>query len=110
MPHSLFLTYLMHMLRLSINNKKEQEAYFKRIELKNEKYLQNLILYVHLNPMKHFNIDFESYKYSSYPSILSDKPTTLKRNDVLQLFDGKENFKYVHQQKELEIEEKFKLE
>ncbi len=86
------------------------EKHFKRIELKNEKYLQNLILYVHLNPMKHFNIDFESYKYSSYPSILSDKPTTLKRNDVLQIFDGKENFKYVHQQKNLEIEEKFKLE
>lgn len=41
------------------------EKHFKRKELTNDTYLRNLVLYVHLNPQKHFNLDFSEYKYSS---------------------------------------------
>ncbi len=38
----------------------------------------------------------EDYKHSSYYSILSDKPTLLKREEVLEWFGGKEMFVKYH--------------
>ncbi|MBA2563017.1 MAG: hypothetical protein H0V14_08920 [Chitinophagaceae bacterium] len=38
----------------------------------------------------------EDYKHSSYYSILSDKPTLLKREKVLEWFGGKEMFIKYH--------------
>ena len=73
---------------------------FKRKRISEEKYLRQLVLYIHLNPENHgITADFENYRYSSFPSILSDKPTNLKRREVIELFDNIENFKFVHLQK-----------
>jgi putative transposase len=72
---------------------------FKRERIESEEYLRNVIVYVHLNPVKHkFQENYIDYKYSSYNSILSDKPTLLLRNDVLELFGGKENYIYHHRE------------
>jgi len=72
---------------------------FKRERIESEEYLRNVIVYVHLNPIKHkFQENYIDYKYSSYNSILSDKPTLLLRNDVLELFGGKENYIYHHKE------------
>lgn len=70
---------------------------FKRQRIENEQYLRNAILYCHLNPIKHkFENDFKRYKYSSYQSLISNKITLLKRNEVFELFGGIENFIYLH--------------
>lgn len=76
---------------------------FKRQRINDEKQLINTITYIHLNPVKHnFTEDFKNYKYSSFGAIVSNKPTQLKRKEVLQLFDDKENFIVCHQFKVLE--------
>ncbi len=91
-------------------NKKHQrtgslfQEHLKRIKIDNEEYLQNLIVYVHTNPAHHSISNFENYMHSSYESFKSNKPTLLKRKEVLNLFDGVENFKCVHQIKKEYIE------
>ena len=73
---------------------------FKRKRITEEKYLRQLILYIHLNPENHGVIeDFEQYRFISYSSLLSTKPTKLKREEVIEMFDGIENFKFVHRQR-----------
>ena len=86
------------------------EKHFKRIRLENELYLKNLILYVHLNPKHHLDIDFKFFLYSSYQSIISDKETKLERNEILDLFGGKENFIFCHNTKNELLNEKYTLE
>lgn len=73
------------------------EKNFKRKHITNEKYLQNLIFYIHNNPVKHgfVNKIFE-YPWSSYLSVLVDKPTKLKREKVIELYEDIDNFKYYH--------------
>ncbi len=84
---------------------------FSRIKLDNETYLKQLILYVHLNPRHHKFIDnFRNYKHSSYHSILSDKPTSLLREFVLNIFNDKQNFIDAHKIKEIVILESITLE
>jgi len=73
---------------------------FKRIRISEEKYLKQLILSIHLNPENHRIIDnFENYKFSSYNSIISPKPTALKRTEVIDFFNDIENFKLIHRQR-----------
>ena len=70
---------------------------FERRLIEDEDYLKNCIYYVHNNPVKHGYVEnLRDYPWSSYKSILSDKPTELKRDFILQLFGGKENFKQWH--------------
>jgi hypothetical protein len=86
------------------------EKHFKRIKLEDENYLKQLILYVHLNPKKHFDFDFKNYKFSSYQAFLSDKETKIAREVVLELFDGIDNFVFCHNQKNDFLTEKFTFE
>jgi len=73
------------------------ERPFRRISIDNEKYLINLIRYIHKNPVHHgFFQHPAEYIWSSYLSIISEKPTKLKRKEVLELFDNVENFKFSH--------------
>jgi REP element-mobilizing transposase RayT len=84
---------------------------FSRIQLDNETYLKNLIIYIHLNPTHHqFVDDFRIYKHSSYNSILSDKATSLLRDYVLNIFEDKQNFIDSHKIKEVTILESLTLE
>jgi len=80
------------------------QEHLKRIKISNEAYLLNLIVYVNTNPNHHNTSKFENYKYSSYKSILSTKPTLIKRTEVISLFETKENFEFVHTLKKLNIE------
>ena len=78
---------------------------FKKKEINTEKYLQQVILYVHLNPFFHaVSDDFESYLHSSYNSIISLKTTELKRKEVIDLFGDKQNFIFMHQKRKLDEE------
>ena len=71
----------------------------KRIRISNEDYLRHLILYVNTNTNHHGIANFLNYKFTSYQDIISDKPTFLKKNEVVKWFDNIDNFKYVHRQK-----------
>lgn len=81
------------------------EKHFKRIRIDNEDYLRQVIVYIHLNPKHHFDLDFSKFTYSSYQSLSSDKETKLDRDEVLGLFGGRENFVYVHHQRNDIIEQ-----
>ena len=79
---------------------------FKRKRITEEDYLRQLILYIHLNPENHGVVDdFEIYPFSSYSSILSNKPTNLKRIEVIELFHDKENFIFMHRNRYQNISE-----
>ncbi|WP_026727386.1 transposase [Flavobacterium denitrificans] len=86
------------------------EKHFKRIRLKDENYLRHLIVYVHLNPKHHFNLDFTNFRFSSYQSFLSNKVTKIERNEVLHLFGDYENFTFCHNQKNEFLNETYTFE
>lgn len=95
----LFISYVM-----AINIQENRsgglfESKFKRIEIEDEEYyLRYAIFYTHFNPQKHgFDLNFRNYKYSSYHSILSSKPTKIDRDLVLEIFGGREEFVLYHQ-------------
>lgn len=73
------------------------EKNFERKPVLSEEYLVKLIHYIHHNPVRHgFTEHVWDYPWSSYGSIVSKKPTKLKREFVLNLFDDVENFVAVH--------------
>jgi putative transposase len=74
------------------------ETPFRRIEIKTDTYFSELIYYIHSNPQKHgFLNDFRDYRHSSYGSFLNEKPTKLKRAEVLKWFGNKDEFIKYHQ-------------
>jgi REP element-mobilizing transposase RayT len=76
------------------------ERPFKRKPIEKEDYFQNLMAYIHNNPVHHAICEHPlQYPWSSYITCLSNKPTKLKREEVIALFGGVENFKYVHELK-----------
>jgi hypothetical protein len=73
------------------------ERPFRRLKVDSESYFSELIFYIHANPVHHrICMKPEDYKHSSYYSILSDKHTLLKREEVLEWFGGKEMFVKYH--------------
>ena len=74
------------------------ENRFRRKAVTTDLYFQRLIHYIHWNPQKHGLVtDFREYPYSSYQLFLSDKPTFVKRLEVLDWFGGSEGFIRQHQ-------------
>ena len=71
---------------------------FKRKSITSDKYLMEVIFYIHSNPQKHKLIkDYREYHYSSYKSFLSEKKSKLARTEALDLFGGIENFINFHE-------------
>lgn len=76
-----------------------QERY-RRKKIDSEIYLKYLIHYIHTNPVHHDIIDsFDKYPYSSYKVPLKNKPSILKKEKLLELFEDKENYTYTHKRK-----------
>jgi putative transposase len=81
------------------------QEHLQRNRIENEEYLKQLIVYVHLNPVKHkFSKSFETYLHSSYRSFISNKETSIDRDFILGLFGGLENFKFYHDERRLVYE------
>jgi putative transposase len=73
---------------------------FKRIHVDNRNYLANLVFYIHTNPQYHCIIDdFRQYPWSSYERILKNKPTLLRKNEILEWFSNPGNYLNYHEQK-----------
>ncbi len=80
------------------------QEHLKRIKITEERYLVNLIIYINTNSSHHQIEDYKTYPFSSYQALVSMKPTLLKRDDVIEFFDDKENFKAVLESKILDDE------
>jgi REP element-mobilizing transposase RayT len=73
------------------------ETHPKRIVVETADYFTALIYYIHHNPVKHgFTESPADWPYSSYHAFLSDKPTQLRRESVLDWFGGKDFFEKIH--------------
>ena len=73
------------------------EKPFRRILVDNDRYFAGLVAYIHQNPQKHgFVDDFRSWPYTSYRTALSDKPTRIQRDAILDWFDGRAGFEAFH--------------
>ncbi|MFD2725362.1 transposase [Hyunsoonleella rubra] len=83
---------------------------FARIRIDDESYLKSLIIYINSNAVQHgFVSNFREYEHSSFHALVSNKVTLVKREFVLSLFDGLENFETVMNAK-MEILEELILE
>jgi putative transposase len=72
---------------------------FGRVPITSDRQFWNVITYIHQNPQKHkFVDDFRDWKYSSYGVLISDQPTKLQREIVLDWFGGKQEFLDLHEQ------------
>ena len=72
---------------------------FKRKEINDENYLRKLVHYIHLNPVEAgFCLKPNEWKFSSFNALISDKPTKLIINEVINYFDDLENFLFIHSQ------------
>jgi putative transposase len=70
---------------------------YKRKKIDNTNYLNNLVLYIHFNPLEaRLCKALRDWPYSSYNSIISNKETFINRLEVLEWFEDIENFKHVH--------------
>ena len=89
-----------------INNKYERYGSlfirpYRRIQVKNTRYLANLVQYIHFNPVLHgFVDDIEDYTWTSYHTILSSNPTKLERDELIEWFKTKNKFKEYHMQEQ----------
>lgn len=64
----------------------------KRIEISDEQYLRNVILYVNANPTHHGFGNYETYPHSSYNALISTGRTAIPRRSVIDLFDDLDCF------------------
>lgn len=75
------------------------EKPFHRKLITSDDYFQKLIYYIHNNPVHHgFCKKINDYPWSSYGSIISEKPTKIKRKEVIDAFYNLDNFIVYHNQ------------
>lgn len=71
---------------------------FKRKEIDKESYLSQVIIYLHRNPQKHGIVqDFKKWRFSSYHAIISQKPTHIERDFVIEWFGDLDQFQKIHE-------------
>ena len=52
-----------------------------------------LVTYIHRNPQKHGLVDdFRDWPWSSYPALISEKPTKIQRTEVIDWYGSRANF------------------
>jgi REP element-mobilizing transposase RayT len=75
------------------------ERPFGRIPVTSDAYFIQLVTYIHQNPQKHNLInDFREWPYSSYRTMLGERPTHVQRAAVLDWFQGRTFFEKRHLQ------------
>lgn len=77
------------------------ETPFRRIKVTNENYFEELVFYIHNNPVKHgFVTGLADYPWPSYLSIISLAPTKTKREKVVGWFNSESEFIEYHGHKQ----------
>ena len=73
--------------------------YLKRSRVVKETDFTSFIFYVHKNAVHHgYAEKIGEWNHDAYPSIISNNPTKLLRDETLSWFGGKENFILFHKQ------------
>jgi putative transposase len=81
---------------------------FGRVMVKNERQFWNVIAYIHQNPQKHkFVDDFREWRWSLYGIMLSENPTHLQRDVVLEWFGGEQQYLERHKEMVSEADNKW---
>ncbi|MEO7524509.1 MAG: transposase [Ferruginibacter sp.] len=66
---------------------------FKRVKIDKDSQFTQALIYIHANARKHRLVKmFDEYKWTSYHSIISEKPTMLLRDEIIDWFGNKEEF------------------
>jgi REP element-mobilizing transposase RayT len=77
---------------------------FKRKRVDKERYFMTLVTYIHRNPQKHGLVDdFRDWPWSSYPALISEKPTKIQRTEVIDWYGSRANFINAHS---IDVDEK----
>jgi putative transposase len=72
---------------------------FKRIEINKETQFTQAVVYIHANPVKHQLVtDFKQYQWSSWHDLISESPTELLRQELLDWFGNKDLFIRTHKE------------
>jgi len=110
--HKLIMQQLSNLLNAyakAYNKKYERKGalwidYTKRFKIDSESYLTSAINYIHQNPVKHKFVDApEGWHYSSFNSILSNKPTLLAREQIIDWFGSKESYLDFHLKETIQL-------
>ena len=73
--------------------------YLRRVEVTNDQQYTATIFYIHKNPVHHgYCTQIDAWPWSSYRILLSQSPTKMQRNKVLQWFGGTDKFIAYHTQ------------
>lgn len=73
------------------------ERPFRRKLVKDQKYLMQLVVYIHNNPVQLGMVDHPAkYEWSSYRLFFENKMLTPIQQQVIDWFGGLENFEYMH--------------
>ena len=73
--------------------------YLRRVEIKNDSQFGATVFYIHKNPVHHgYCQKMNQWEWSSFDTMLSDKPTKLLRHEVLDWFGGLHGFLGYHNQ------------
>jgi putative transposase len=95
----LFTSYAMAFNKMFRRTGNLFQRTFKRIKIERDSQFTQAIVYIHANAQKHKLIkDFVLHKWCSYHTMISDKPTRLLRNEIIEWFDGREQFIKVHRE------------
>jgi len=95
------LSNMLNTYSKSINKKYQRtgnlfQRHPKRSKVSDKEYFMQLVVYIHLNPIKHNFSASLNYPHSSYQAIISDKATNLDRKTVIDYFDDKDNLIFWH--------------
>ena len=85
---SLATTYSMYFNKKYNKRGSIFESVFKASPILNERYLQHVTRYIHLNPK-----DFKNWRYSSYPDYIEKQSHWLDTEPILKLFDNVKEYK-----------------
>jgi putative transposase len=70
---------------------------YKRVAVKDMLYLQNLILYVHQNPVAAgLCASAADWPFSSFTAIVRNDDSLVQAKQVIDCFENLENFEYLH--------------
>ena len=73
--------------------------YLKRVEIKDDGQFTSTVFYVHKNAVHHgLCKNIADWKWCSYNAMLTEAPTQLSRQAVLNWFGGREKFIEFHNQ------------
>lgn len=96
---NLFSSYTQSFNKINLRKGSLFMKNFKRKQITSKLYIQQLVLYIHNNPVKHnLTKRTEEWQFSSYNSYLSNRNNILKQSEILDYFENFQNFIYCHQQ------------